>query len=752
MALALAGSAFLACGDDSGGGSSPDADAGVEGGVNPDGGPPPPTPSPFGLDARPSNTTCLAPARPVLDTPVKLDPAFPGVSFNQPMTMAQAPGDDNRWYVVERGGAIRTFTVGSTNVTTFATITNLNTSGEGGLLGIAFPPNFQTSRALYVYYTRNGAVTNFGTNMRSIVARLTSANGTTADGPPVELFDIGQPYSNHDGGTIAFGNDGMLYLGLGDGGSGNDPLATGQDLSHPLGKILRFDVSNTSSSTYAIPSDNPYANAPNSRKCTGYEPPPGAGSVGGPCQEIWAYGFRNPFRFSFDRTSGELWVGDVGQDTWEEIDARVQKGGNYGWKLCEGKHQRGSTSTLCNAPGTILPIVEHNRSEARAIIGGYVYRGAAMPTLQGTYIYGDEETGNIWSIVYDNDGQPSAKTLVPSVGTQLISSFAQGNDGEVYVVLMNGQVRKFLPNGAVPPDTFPKTLKATGCVDPNDATKPAPGLVPYDLVSPLWSDGADKQRFIAIPDGTTITIKPDGDWDFPNRTVLVKNFSVAGKRVETRLFMRHDDGGWAGYSYEWNDAQTDATLLPGASTKVVGSQTWTYPSRSQCVQCHTPAAGGALGPETMNMNRDVVYASTNRISPQLATLEHIGMFSAPLPPNPPAMPAPSDANATMEGRARAYLHSNCSHCHRPQGGGQGTMDLRFSMSFKDTNTCNATNTQGAVGGATKIITPGDPAQSIMSLRVHATDSKRMPPIAVSIPDPLGATVIDGFIRSLTACP
>jgi uncharacterized repeat protein (TIGR03806 family) len=713
-----------------------------------------PTRAPFGLDARPSNETCIAPDRPTAPGAVRFAPAFPGLSFAQPVYIAQAPGDDDRFYVLEKSGIIRTFARGSTQATEFWRVVT-NSTGEGGLLGLAFAPDFATSRILYVSYTRPAPVANWpGTDMRSTIARLrANAAGDATDGnPPEIIFDAGQPFWNHNGGNIQFGPDGFLYLGLGDGGSGNDPLLMAPDVTSPLGKILRIDVSNVASATYAIPPDNPFANAPNARLCNDYEPPGTIMPGPGPCKEVYAFGFRNPWRWSFDRASGELWVGDVGQGLWEEIDARVQKGGDYGWSWCEGKHDFSSTTTLCRRAGSVLPIVEHGRGDAQSITGGYVYRGSAMPALQGTYVYGDYGSGNIWSIVYDGQGNAQPH-LLDNVGPGQLASWGQGNDGELYVVrIAAGDIWKMVPAAATPPDTFPKTLSATGCFDRQDPTRPAPGLIPYDLVSPLWSDGATKERFMALPDGATITVNAEGDWEFPNGTVLAKTFRIGGKRVETRLFMRHADGLWAGYTYEWNDAQTDAVLLPGSKAKAVGNQTWTYPSRSQCLQCHTTAAGGALGPETMNMNREVVYASTNRLSPQLATLEHIGLLSAPLPSNPPKMPDPSSTSEPIEARARAYLHSNCSHCHRPNGGGQGTLDLRSSRALKDTNACNATNTQGTVSGADKLLVPGDPSKSILSLRMRATDVKRMPQIAVSITDPLGTQVVDDWIRSLTACP
>jgi uncharacterized repeat protein (TIGR03806 family) len=714
----------------------------------------PPMHADFGLDQRPSNPTCVAQQRPKLDTSVMLQRQWSGITFTLPIYATQAPGDDSTWYVVSRQGSVQAFPTNATSnaqAPAFVSIT-VNGLGEGGMLGMAFHPDWKNNHEVYLSYTRTpvqgdpqpptscpGAMLQ----LTSVVSRFHSKdNGSTLDPTADEILKVGQPYTNHKGGNIQFGPDGFLYLGLGDGGSGDDPCGSGQNLGSLLGKFLRLDV-NAPAGTYKIPTDNPYANRMAAKP------------------EIWSYGHRNPWRWSFDKETGDLWLGDVGQNTWEEVD-RVVKGGNYGWNICEGFHRRGSTTALCNTPGLTDPIVEHGRAEAASITGGYVYRGAAMPSLRGTYIYGDYVTGNIWALTYDAANKATPQLIAKVDGSTLVS-FAQGNDGEVYTVQIavasngnKGVISKLVPAVApLPPDSFPPLLSATGCVDPGDPTRPAAGLIPYDVNSPLWSDGAEKQRYLAIPDGTTITIGADQDWDLPIGSVAMKTFSVGGKRVETRLFMRHDDGDWAGYTYEWNEDGTDATLLPAGKVKMLdASAAWAYPSRNQCLQCHSKAAGGTIGLETAQLNGDAVYPSTHRIANQLATLDHIGMFSAPFAQAPTDAARLSDPAGTddLESRARSYLHANCSHCHRPMGGGQGTMDLRYTQSLKDTATCNATNTQGPIGEATKLIVPGDPASSIVSIRLHATDSKRMPPVAVSVTDTTGTSVLDAWITSLTACP
>ncbi|MEZ4360594.1 MAG: PQQ-dependent sugar dehydrogenase [Kofleriaceae bacterium] len=705
-----------------------------------------PTAAPYGLDVRPSNRTCLARARPILDTGVKLERRWAGITFAQPIHLQQAPDDNTQWYVVERQGKIRKFADDATNntqITEFASLP-VNAGGEGGLLSFAFHPQWPTKREAYLSYTRNVAAGDPPHDcageaapavFTSVIGRYQSSNnGASLNLGPDEILKVGQPYSNHDGGNLQFGKDGMLYFGLGDGGSGDDPCAAGQKLSTLLGKMLRLDV-DAAAGRYEIPADNPFATTAGARP------------------EIWAYGLRNPWRWSFDQATGELWLGDVGQATWEEID-KISKGGNYGWKTCEGFHRRGSTTMRCETPGLTDPIVAHDRGEARSITGGYVYRGAAMPSLVGTYIYGDFVTGTIWALTYDAENKPVPKVIASVAGSTLVS-FAQGNDGEIYTVQINGILSKLVPAGPPPPDVFPKRLSETGCFDPKDPRKPGPMLIPYEVNSPLWSDGADKGRYLALPDGGTIAINDEQDWDLPIGSVVVKEFAVEGRRVETRLFMRHDDGGWGGYTYEWNAEGTDAELLPAGKVKdLSGGASWAYPSRTQCIQCHSLAAGGTIGLETAQLNRDAVYPSTNRISNQLATFDRIGLFAAPLatpPANAPRLAEP-DKVQPIEERARSYLHANCSHCHRPMGGGQGEMDLRISRSFVDTKTCNADNTQGEVEGASKILTPGAPDQSILSRRMHAVDAKRMPPVSVSVVDPLGTKLIDDWISSLSACP
>jgi uncharacterized repeat protein (TIGR03806 family) len=692
------------------------------------------TPAPFGLDARPANTTCLARERPVENTGVTTQPVFPSLRFAQPIFVLQAPGDASRLFVVERAGVVRVFPNDDAVATasTFINITarvHRTADGEEGLLGMAFHPRFATNHEVFLSYTGFGG----STHLRSVISRFKSNdNGATLDPSSEEiLLTVEQPYGNHNGGGIAFGPDGYLYIGLGDGGSAGDPHNYAQNLDSLLGKFLRIDVDGAR--PYAIPATNPF-------RTRGGKP------------EIYAWGLRNPWRWSFDRATGELWAGDVGQGTFEEVD-RIVLGGNYGWRIREGTECY--FPRPCNGAGLIDPIVQYPRSEGVSITGGYVYRGTAIPSLVGRFIYGDFVSGRIWAVSSDPITGAARPQLLVSTSLN-ISSFGELADGEVLVADFNGgRLHKLVPTGAQAPVTFPRKLSETGCVDPANPRRPAPGLIPYDVNAPLWSDGAAKERYLALPDGKQIRVGSDGDWELPIGTVLMKTFAFMGHRVETRLFMRHADGSWGGYSYQWNAAQTDATLLPASSTLRFGEHAWYFPSRAECMRCHTSAAGFSLGLETAQLNRDVLYPSTRRISNQLATFEHLGLFETPLAGAPDTLaryPAPS-GSAALEQRARAYLHANCASCHRPNGPGRGLADLRFSTPLAQANLCNALPQQGELGIANaRLLAPGEPSRSLLSVRMHALDAYRMPPLASHVADTAGVGVVDAWISSLTACP
>jgi glucose/arabinose dehydrogenase len=355
-------------------------------------------------------------------TPPSTDPVTPNVTLTtfvggltNPVGFAPANDGSGRFFVLEQSGKIRVIQNGALLGTPFLDITQkIESGGEKGLLGLALHPQFIQKGLFFVNYTRRVAG-----QLQSVIAEyIVSPTNANQASPTSEriLFTLNQPFDNHNGGQLAFGPDGFLYLGFGDGGgAGDSTFGNGQRKDALLGKILRIDVDSRGAGQYGIPQDNPFA-------------------TGGGAPEVWAYGFRNPWRFSFD-SNGRLFAGDVGQDKFEEVDI-VVKGGNYGWNIMEGLHCFNPPSN-CNQSGLILPITEYDHLAGDiTVIGGYVYRGTSIPQLQGAYIFGDFGSGRIW-ILRENPPGTWTRSLLLSSG-KTISSFGQDSSGEIYVVDYSG--------------------------------------------------------------------------------------------------------------------------------------------------------------------------------------------------------------------------------------------------------------------------------------------------------------------------
>jgi glucose/arabinose dehydrogenase len=369
---------------------------------------PSPTPTPG-----PTPTPTPSPAS------VTLSPFVSGLQ--SPVDLQIADDGSGRMFVVEQGGTIRIISAGTLAGQPFLDISSkVNFDrAEQGLLGVAFHPNFAHSARFYVNYDRLSSG-----QKQTVIAEYQVGSNPDQSDPASEriLLTINQPFSNHKAGQLAFGADGFLYFGLGDGGSGGDPQGNGQSTQTLLGKMLRIDVDRTSTSLpYAIPADNPFVS-------------------GGGLPEIWAFGFRNPWRFSFDRPSGRLFVADVGQDSFEEIDI-VTKGGNYGWNIMEGTHC--FNSATCNMSGLKFPVTEYDHTQGIAVIGGYVYHGAAIAGLVGKYVFGDFGSGTLWTLTESPPGTWTRDELLST--THSISSFGQDAAGELYLVDLGGAIFKLSP-------------------------------------------------------------------------------------------------------------------------------------------------------------------------------------------------------------------------------------------------------------------------------------------------------------------
>ncbi|MEO8200031.1 MAG: PQQ-dependent sugar dehydrogenase [Gemmatimonadota bacterium] len=350
---------------------------------------------------------------PQSDVSARLELVAEGLAFPVDLT---APTGDARLFIVEKGGRIRVVKNGTVRSTPFLDISRLvSKGGEQGLLGLTFHPQYATNGQFVVDYTDvsgNTVVARYRVSSDPDVADSTS--GTV-------LLPVAQPYSNHNGGSVAFGPDGYLYIGLGDGGSGGDPQNHGQDRTDLLGSLLRIDPDH--GSPYNIPATNPYAQSTQFRR------------------EVWSYGLRNPWRFSFDRQTGDLYIADVGQGDLEEVDvapAGSPGGENYGWRIMEGRSCYNAST--CNSNGLILPVLQYSHNDGCSITGGYVYRGQAVPALRGTYFYSDFCNGWIRSFKYQ-DGVATEQKSWPDLNPNgSVTSFGQDAQGEVYILVADGKV------------------------------------------------------------------------------------------------------------------------------------------------------------------------------------------------------------------------------------------------------------------------------------------------------------------------
>ena len=350
---------------------------------------------------------------------IQVERMFPNLSFQEMTNLVQPDDRSGLIFVTEQRGIINAFAPSQAQSEShiFLDIRDrVNRGGnEEGLLGLALDPNYRENGHFYVYYSAANP-------RRSVVSRFSVDQGNPGVADPKSeliIMEVAQPFSNHNGGQLAFGPDGYLYIGLGDGGSAGDPQGNGQNLGTLLGKILRIDVRGLSAAReYGIPVDNPFVDTAGARS------------------EIWAFGLRNPWRFSFDRETELLWCGDVGQNIWEEIDIIV-KGANYGWNIMEGFHCY-SPATGCNQSDLTLPVVEYDHSQGCSVTGGYVYRGDKIPSLQGHYVYGDYCSGKIWALDYQ--GKAVTRNILLVDSDLSISSFSEDVAGNLYVLSREGGI------------------------------------------------------------------------------------------------------------------------------------------------------------------------------------------------------------------------------------------------------------------------------------------------------------------------
>lgn len=740
-------------------------------------------------------------------TAIQVVPAFPGLGFTKALCFSSPPGDVKRLFVCELGGKLKvipdvTAAAASSSVvldllsvitdparTPAETITP-GPDGECGLLGLAFHPDFSNNGYFYVTYSvvKSGSSGWFQRLSRFTMPpdQIAAANPVADPSSELILIEQADREDNHNGGDLHFGADGYLYYSVGDEANANDKYVNSQDIDKNIfSAILRIDVDRKPGSLapnphvsiptdggvarYSVPADNPFVGA---TTFNGLAVNPVAVRT-----EFWAVGLRSPWRFSFDPPTGELWLGDVGQDRYEEVDLIV-KGGNYGWVYREGLHDTAFTNPVPPAKPagftSIDPVYEyvHNgmagdsNYKGNSVIGGVVYRGSRIPSLYGAYIFGDQVSGNIWSLTRAG-GVPGGAVTVERIGGQaFLSNFGKDpSNGDVLVSdYFGGRIMRIV--SATPDGSFPATLSETGLFADLTDLSPSPGILPYEPNLTFWSDHAVKRRWFSIPDAAgKMNWSRDGKWGFPDGQIWVKHFDLETergnpaspkKRIETRVLVKNSTGMY-GVSYRWNEAQTEATLAADGgedfpvNLTVDGQpyfQQWRIPSRAQCMTCHSPQAGHSLSFDTRQLN---LMKNINGFQGNQIDLLKAAGYLANMPGSTNLLPRhlrPDETDRPLEERVRSYLAVNCSYCHAGENGTAPTAwDGRDHLTLEQTGLIHGEANANGGNPLNKLIVPGDTTRSIVLNRIAVTNGfTRMPPLGSNEIDHASVAMLTAWIN------
>ncbi|MEM7383533.1 MAG: PQQ-dependent sugar dehydrogenase [Verrucomicrobiota bacterium] len=711
--------------------------------------------------------------------------------------MIAEPGS-NRLFVIEHAGRILAFDNDpkAEETTVILDITSkVRGNDHGGIKSLAFHPEFGQEDSphrneVFLSYRYRYDPDHDGQEAYFRLSRFQMMEDRSEMDPDSEEVLIQQyDFSNfHDGGALLFDREGFLYMSLGDEGGSYDATDSAQRLdSGFFSGVIRIDVDNDTSRSHAIRrqprdhSERPEGWPPTFSQ--GYSIPgdnPWLDPEGGVLEEFYALGLRSPHAMSYDEPTGGLWVGDVGQGAVEEVDLIV-KGGNYQWPYREG------TSIGLKAPPAGLvgteqgPVYEYRRDAGNCVIGGCVYRGAEFADLLGgKYIFGDNGSQNIWALTPGEDPVvENVCTLPDGAFFDGIASFGRDAAGEIYILKLGGErspdgkILKFTtegPEGLEPP----ALLSETGAFSDLEALEVRSGFLPYEPVTPFWSDGVLKRRWVAIPqDGTPdepgeqITFSGIRDWDVPVGSVFIKHFDLPlderdpsiVRRLETRFLVKGEEN-LVGFTYRWREDQSDAELLPGSFSESFdiideedGEQVmkWDYPSRSACFVCHTSAAGGVLGFEARQLDHSMRYDATGRTANQLETFNELGFFHPPLDESSFVLSGASihDESVSLEKRVRSYLDSNCSQCHQVGGSARAFFDarLRVPLAFQGLVGGNPLNDLGIPDA--EIVKAGDPEASVLWQRLKSLEGCcAMPPLAKNRVDEDAVALVRRWIEDL----
>lgn len=756
---------------------------------------------PYGIERRIPLTTSRVVGSPEPPPPYRVRRVYPNLKLNFPVAVTHQP-DSDLLLVVTQPWPYAPTTIVRIKDDPKTDQTEKLLDYDGVAYSIQFHPHFRDNG--YVYIGMNGPSSAPSAAKKTRILRYTMERKPPYKlDPKSEMLLLEWPSDGHNGGALAFGKDGMLYVTSGDGTSDSDTNVVGQDLSKLTAKVLRLDVDHPDpDKPYSVPKDNPFVGQKNV------------------CPETWAYGLRNPWRMTADEKTGRLWVGNNGQDLWEQAYL-IEKGANYGWSVVEGSHPFYPNRKAGPTP-IHKPTVEHPHSEARSLTGGIVYYGSKHPELQGVYLYGDYSTGKIWGVRHDGRRVTWHKELA---NTRLqITCFGVDAHGEILIADHRGQDKggfytlEATPKN-LPPSTFPRKLSESGLFRSVKGHVMEPALIPYSVNSPLWSDGAYKERWIALPGADShIDFTTWRGWKFPDKTVLVKSFALemeegnpkSRRWIETR-FLTNQQGEWYGYSYRWNDEQTEGELVddkgldrefsirlkqlsPRFGEGDVRKQRWHYPSRTECMVCHSRAANYVLGLTEVQMNREHDYGGVR--DNQLRVLEHLGvlrvnwmeetktrirqeaeakgltekqinehldkltatrsqrepMISSLLTVPPEKyrrLVDPYDCNQDLTLRVRSYLHANCAQCHVEAGGGNAQMELEFTTKLDKMRLIDVKPVHDTYGlSDARLIAPGHPERSVLLRRIGHREAGHMPPLATSMVDREAVRLMKEWIEQL----
>lgn len=713
-----------------------------------------------------------------------LENAFGDLKFTDPVAVVPIPDRAGSYAVAQRNGLIYAVTIRDGK---FVREPYLDLRqrvytrpglAEEGLLSLAYHPNYveqSVPRRAWLFVSYTGLVYGKPTHR---ITRFESPKHSTSIDDRTEAILIDQQYSSpkHKGGCLAFGPDGYLYVSFGDDG---DEGRNGQRIDGGyFSGILRIDVDqregNFDPSTrrasegghgqnYFIPRDNPFTSDAN--------------ALG----EFFAIGFRNPWRFSFDRSTGDLLVSDVGDKAREEVSL-IRSGDNAGWPLREGSLSLKNPPQTATLGNERLPAFEYSRVGFHlAIIGGFVYRGGVHPQLVGKYLYADQ-SGRVNAVELSREGDSSGTTrpkpelLAALEGTGVgISHLGEDEYGEPLLCALgeldeeSGRVYRLKRNVEGPLHQPPGRLSETGLFKDLPALTPADGFVSYEVVSPLWSDGAAKRRWISVPPGEVVRGQLRDRWQYPAGTVFIKHFEFPSvlhpggmRRVGTRYLLVDAKGVAKGATYRWNDEQTDAVRVDDALEASFEIEnfageceqiTWAHPGRLDCQRCHNERAGYILGFNYKQLNRLVLDEERKVETGQLVRLRNLGVLESTFADDAirdlPRLFAIDDETGDVEARVRSYLDVNCAPCHRP-GLHYAGFDVRLTTPLEMSSLIGGVAFHARAGDALdRLIEPGSAERSLLLDRLRSVDSAwRMPPLGRNTVDEKAMELMQKWVESL----